>query len=517
MSPNRIDQSKFYRDIQILNSNPDLFTNDKPQPANAATVEIRVDPQDTQREVLRKAFMEFARQAGISDISVQAAFADKWIERYGEEVKIQRGGQAMSAEDFKQDKLDDGKMRLKFSAETHAPIIRDLRNIQVEKGLITFSEAQFTAISDVPAKSENLVDSLLRDRWEENQIFDPSQLQRQNLEQKYRDSQYQNLASDPTLGEVALDLTQMGLDIVGIFEPTPFADLSNAGISALRGEWGNAALSVLGVIPYAGDLAKFGKIPKWISSVNKISKVIDKLSDVARLGGKGKEVATAFVREVRRLLNKIPIEKLPDKLKDAFNSLKRKVDDFFAKAKKADNPKQPDIEPPKKPDIEKQKKLEKLKAERAETEAKRKLQEGIKEAEAKGKIKKLPEADRKWIEGDPRRKELAYDPDTKDFNIGEARAAIKAEQAGILSPPVKRAIDEYGGSRGGDYIDASGKYWDIKDARINDLPDLVEKLIQGENILIDARKISTTELQKLETAIKAKLPASTKGELKFLH
>ncbi len=105
------------------------------------------------------------------------------------------------------------------------------------------------------------------------------------------------------------------------------------------------------------------------------------------MGGKAADAAKGFVREVRRLLDKIPFEKLPVTLRDAFKSLKGKVDDFFAKMKKVDNPiddikksekitdtsktadnvkpkttdgttttKQPDLEPPQKPkDIDKQK------------------------------------------------------------------------------------------------------------------------------------------------------------------
>ena len=55
------------------------------------------------------------------------------------------------------------------------------------------------------------------------------------------------------------DGVQGALDAGGIFEPTPFCDLTSAAISMFRGNWSDAKWSLLGVIPYAGDLGKVGK------------------------------------------------------------------------------------------------------------------------------------------------------------------------------------------------------------------------------------------------------------------
>ena len=60
------------------------------------------------------------------------------------------------------------------------------------------------------------------------------------------------------------DILQAGLDIVGIFDPTPVSDGINAAMSAKKGDWGDVIISSLGFIPYAGDLAKVGKIEKDI-------------------------------------------------------------------------------------------------------------------------------------------------------------------------------------------------------------------------------------------------------------
>ncbi len=82
----------------------------------------------------------------------------------------------------------------------------------------------------------------------------------------------------------AIDSLQVALDIAGTIEPTPFADLANAGLSIGRaflephraGEHlKNAAISGLGVIPYVGDLAKVGKYGSKASSAT------------AKIGGQG--------------------------------------------------------------------------------------------------------------------------------------------------------------------------------------------------------------------------------------
>lgn len=68
---------------------------------------------------------------------------------------------------------------------------------------------------------------------------------------------------------LALDVGQVALDIVGIFEPTPFADLTNAGISVLRGDVFGAVTSAAGTLPYVGDLAKAGKLGKWAQTAGR--------------------------------------------------------------------------------------------------------------------------------------------------------------------------------------------------------------------------------------------------------
>ncbi|HRN07737.1 MAG TPA: hypothetical protein PLM95_12960, partial [Ottowia sp.] len=69
--------------------------------------------------------------------------------------------------------------------------------------------------------------------------------------------------------DLALDLAQIGLDIAGIFDPTPISDGANTLISLGRGDWLGAGLSAVSMIPYVGDAAKLGKLGKYAQTVAK--------------------------------------------------------------------------------------------------------------------------------------------------------------------------------------------------------------------------------------------------------
>jgi hypothetical protein len=164
-------------------------------------------------------------------------------------------------------------------------------------------------------------------------------------------------------------------------------------------------------------------------------------------------------------------------------------------------------------------KLEELKKQRADKLRKDQLKEGIQKAEAKGKLDDLDPADRLWLEADLRRKELAYDPDTKSFKVKEAKAALKAEQDGVLDPPVTRGIDERGNSQGADYLDGKGKPWDVKDASAS-ADQIVDVAAPkggkpGENVLVDCSGLTPAQQKALENEIKNNLKPGS-GEVRFV-
>lgn len=73
------------------------------------------------------------------------------------------------------------------------------------------------------------------------------------------------------------------LDVVGIFDPTGIADGANAALSASKGNWGDAIISGLGVIPYVGDLAKVGKIEKDVKIISNAVDAVKADSKVAKV------------------------------------------------------------------------------------------------------------------------------------------------------------------------------------------------------------------------------------------
>jgi|GEM_PF-5087728 len=126
----------------------------------------------------------------------------------------------------------------------------------------------------------------------------------------------------PEQRELLLDLGQFTLDIVGIFEPTPFADLTNGVISIIRGDYTGAALSGVSMIPYVGDLAKLGKIPKYLD-------VVRKAIDVARADRKFAELLQPILRKLRWALEQLPLDKLPANVREAAERMHRMIGEFL--------------------------------------------------------------------------------------------------------------------------------------------------------------------------------------------
>jgi RHS repeat-associated protein len=81
-----------------------------------------------------------------------------------------------------------------------------------------------------------------------------------------------------------IDNVQTGLDIAGIADPTGIVDGVNAVIYAGRGQWGNAGISALAIIPF-GDVGKVGRLG---------AKTLQ-LTSKARTAEKGLEIGGRFL------------------------------------------------------------------------------------------------------------------------------------------------------------------------------------------------------------------------------
>lgn len=131
-------------------------------------------------------------------------------------------------------------------------------------------------------------------------------------------------SSKVDIGELSLDLGQMALDVVGIFEPTPFADLTNAGISLFRGDGLGALLSAAGAIPYIGDAAKLGKLGKWAETVAKAV-------EAAASNPAARRLLEPALQKVGDALGAIPdsiLSKLPADAQAKLKGLKSQVDNL---------------------------------------------------------------------------------------------------------------------------------------------------------------------------------------------
>lgn len=125
---------------------------------------------------------------------------------------------------------------------------------------------------------------------------------------------------------IALDLTQFGIDIVGMFEPTPFADGTNALISIVRGDWFGASLSGVSIVPYIGDLAKAGKLPRYAESIRKAIQMAKRDANFARYLG------PALIK-IKNLLDVVPRSKLSESVVPILEGFKQSIDSFVLSSK----------------------------------------------------------------------------------------------------------------------------------------------------------------------------------------
>jgi hypothetical protein len=118
---------------------------------------------------------------------------------------------------------------------------------------------------------------------------------------------------------LALDVTQLGLDIVGIFEPTPISDGVNTVISLGRGDWFGAFTSAVSIIPYVGDAAKLGKLGKWAETVAKAV-------DMAASNPAFRKAVEPSLRKIMEAIDSVGVNKLPNEVRSQFTKIRNKID-----------------------------------------------------------------------------------------------------------------------------------------------------------------------------------------------
>ncbi len=127
--------------------------------------------------------------------------------------------------------------------------------------------------------------------------------------------------SDPAkMRQLSLDLAQIVLDIAGFVDPTPISDGANAIIAVARGNWVDAGLSVISIVPYIGDLAKAGKFPKYLKTVENAINLARESADTAK-------ILTPIIQRIDKALDLLPAN-APAQL----TQLRRSVDQFLHEA-----------------------------------------------------------------------------------------------------------------------------------------------------------------------------------------
>lgn len=123
------------------------------------------------------------------------------------------------------------------------------------------------------------------------------------------------------LKTIALDMTQLCLDLAGFLDPTPVSDGASALISLARGQWLDAVLSGTSMIPYVGDLAKAGKFPKYL-------KTVERAIVLAKVSPRAAELLKPVFVKLDQLLSLMP-SNVPGSLQD----LRRNVQQFIQEQK----------------------------------------------------------------------------------------------------------------------------------------------------------------------------------------
>jgi DNA/RNA non-specific endonuclease len=122
---------------------------------------------------------------------------------------------------------------------------------------------------------------------------------------------------DAQVRELALDLLSLALDLAGIVDPTPVSDGANALIALGRGNWLDAAISGASIIPYVGDLAKAGKLPKYMKTVER----------AVALAKQSEKFAQALLPAFHKI--KVALEFLPKGANPHLDRLRALVESFL--------------------------------------------------------------------------------------------------------------------------------------------------------------------------------------------
>ncbi len=124
-----------------------------------------------------------------------------------------------------------------------------------------------------------------------------------------------------------LDVGQFALDLVGVVEPTPVADITNAVISLTRDDLTGAAIRAAGVVPYIGDTAKLANVARY-------SRVVDQAIVLARTNAPLAHVLKPVLNSLVRAIDAIPASLLTRPALLELETLRTRVVAFLGPARR---------------------------------------------------------------------------------------------------------------------------------------------------------------------------------------
>ncbi len=104
---------------------------------------------------------------------------------------------------------------------------------------------------------------------------------------------------EAALHSLLLDLAQVCFDLAGIVDPTPVSPGISTLLSIDRGDWLGAALSGASMVPFVGELAKFGKL-------GKDTRIVEQAIELAGSSKRAAEILTPILQKLSQLMELFP-------------------------------------------------------------------------------------------------------------------------------------------------------------------------------------------------------------------
>lgn len=116
-----------------------------------------------------------------------------------------------------------------------------------------------------------------------------------------------------------LNLYQMFFDLTSIVDPTPISPAAGLAFSIARRDWVGSLLSGASLIPFVGEIARFGKLAKII-------KTLEESIELASKSEKAAELLKPAMQNLSQILDMLPTSAGPEVAR-----LRQMVDEFLRK------------------------------------------------------------------------------------------------------------------------------------------------------------------------------------------